>query len=212
MYKSVAFFDVDETIINIKSMFDFFSFWCIKTNKIEKLKKYISYLKSEVEKGGSREKINREYYMQFKCVKYNELLTAGEIWFKNIINSDLFISSTIEALRRHQLEGVPVVFLSGSMLPIASYLDVRYIICTQLLIDSAGNVTGEIGQSQTIGEGKKIALLNFCNKFNTNPKNYFSYGDDLSDIPMLESTGNPVCVGGGTDLAKYALLNGWLII
>lgn len=197
-------------------MFDFFSFWCIRTNKIEQLKKYNSYLKSEVEKGVSREKINREYYMQFNGVKYNDLLNSGEIWFNKIINNDLFIDSAMEALRRHQLQGVSVVFLSGSMhpilSPIASYLDVRDIICTKLLIDSTGNVTGEIGKPQTIGEGKKIALLNFCNKFNTNPKNCFSYGDDMSDIPMLESTGNPVCVGGGRNLAKYVLLNDWLII
>lgn len=66
----------------------------------------------------------------------------------------------MEALRRHQLQGVSVVFLSGSMhpilSPIASYLDVRDIICTKLLIDSTGNVTGEIGKPQTIGEGKKL--------------------------------------------------------
>jgi len=160
LYKSVAFFDVDETIVNIKSMFDFFSFWCIRTNKIEQLKKYNSYLKSEVEKGVSREKINREYYMQFNGVKYNDLLISGEIWFNKIINNDLFIDSAMEALRRHQLQGVSVVFLSGSMhpilSPIASYLDVRDIICTKLLIDSTGNVTGEIGNLKLLARVKKL--------------------------------------------------------
>ena len=65
MQQAAAFFDVDETLINIKSMFDFFDFWCKENNEPIKLHKYMANFQSEVKKGIPREHLNREYYRQF---------------------------------------------------------------------------------------------------------------------------------------------------
>ena len=51
-----------------------------------------------------------------------------------------------------------------------------------------------------------------CTERNINPADCYSYGDDLSDIPMLETTGHPVCVGKNTVLARHATTHSWPII
>ena len=216
MQKSAAFFDVDETLINIKSMFDFFDFWCRENNEHVKLENYMGHFRAEVKKGTLREQLNREYYQQFAGVSYEELEEAGEKWFRFKLNSELFIESAVLALKKHQTENMHTVFISGSMHPIlspvAKYLGVKDILCTPLKFTELGKLTGEIGYPQTIGYGKKDALIQFCNERKINPVDCYAYGDDLSDIPMLESAGHPVCVGKHTDLARHAIKHCWLII
>lgn len=216
MPKSAAFFDVDETIITVKSMFDFFAFWCREKGEQERLKVYMSTFNNAVSNGVPRERLNKDYYRQFAGVSYHELMQKGEEWFKYKLKSGIFIGTTVSALKKHQSDQVEPVFISGSMLPIlspvANYLGVKHILGAPLKINDSGKVTGEIGSPQTIGLGKKTALVNFCHEHNINPRDCYAYGDDLSDIPMLESTGNPVCVGSDSALSAYALKNGWLVI
>jgi len=59
LQKSAAFFDVDETLITIKSMFDFYAFWCRENNEMNTLECYMTQFKENVQKGTSREYLNR---------------------------------------------------------------------------------------------------------------------------------------------------------
>ncbi|EAA8071093.1 HAD-IB family hydrolase [Salmonella enterica subsp. enterica serovar Typhimurium] len=216
MQQAAAFFDVDETLINIKSMFDFFDFWCREKNEHAKLQNYMTHFRAEVKKGTPREQLNREYYRQFAGVSYKELEEAGEKWFRFKLNSGLFIGSAVSALKKHQAENMYIIFISGSMLPIlspvAKYLGVKDILCAPLKFTGAGKMTGEIGYPQTIGDGKKDALIQFCEQRNINPSDCYAYGDDLSDIPMLASAGHPVCVGKHSALAGHAIKHRWPVI
>ena len=216
MNNSAAFFDVDETLINMKSMFHFLNFWYREQRETDKLDLYMSNFISEVKKGTAREKLNREYYRQFEGVKYSILIEAGKKWFSEIIDKDIFIDEAILALKQHQSQNVNIVFVSGSMmpilLPIANYLGVKDVLCAPIEVGEGGIVTGEMGTPQTIGQGKKIALIDFCKERNIDPKKCYAYGDDISDIPMLEVTGHPICVGKNSVLSPYATKNDWLII
>lgn len=216
MQKSAAFFDVDETLITIKSMFDFYDFWCRENNEIDKLENYITHFREEVKKGTPREQLNRNYYRQFTGVSYKKLEQAGEKWFMVKLNSGVFIGSAVSALKKHQAENMFTVFISGSMRPVlspvAKYLGVTDILCAPLELTDAGTLTGEIGTPQTIGGGKKEALIQFCTQKKISPSDCYAYGDDLSDIPMLESVGHPVCVGKYTALARHAINQRWPVI
>lgn len=216
MQKLVAFFDVDETLINIKSMFNFYEFWCCENNGYDKFENYMEYFRDQVKKGTSREQLNRDYYRNFVGVSYKKLEEAGEKWFRVNFESGFFIDSAVRALRKHQAENTDAVFISGSMRPILSpvaiYLGVKDILCAPLVITDVGTLTGEIGMPQTIGCGKKDVLIQFCSHKKISPADCYAYGDDLSDIPMLESVGHPVCVGKSTALAKYAINQHWPVI
>ena len=216
MQHAAAFFDVDETLINIKSMFDFLDFWRKENNERTLLHNYMENFLMDVKRGEPREQLNREYYRQFADVSYSALEEAGERWFNLRLNSELFIESSVTALKNHQAENRHVVFISGSMLPILSpvarCLGVKDILCASLKLTDAGKVTGEIGYPQTIGDGKKEALIKFCEQRCIKPSDCYAYGDDLSDIPMLESVGYPVCVGKPSALARHAIKHRWAVI
>lgn len=213
MTRIAAFFDVDETIINIKSMFHFYDYWYKQKGLIKEGKEYIAQFKMDVKNGKCREQLNKEYYQQFRDISFDELSHFGEKWFNNCLSEENFISRTVNELRKHQQKGDTVVFVSGSMQPIlqpiANKLNVEEILCAPLVINHKGYLTGEIGTPQTIGGGKKEALLAFCRRKGFSPENCYSYGDDISDVPMLEITGHPVCVGDNKQLFDYASIKGW---
>ena len=213
MDKIAAFFDVDETIINLKSMFSFYDYWCREKDLTAQHREYAAKFKRDVQQGKPRELLNQEYYQQFRNVSLNELNEYGQKWFHECLNKDNFIAQAVAELRSHQEKGTIPVFVSGSMLPvlqpIADALDVNVILCAPLIIDDQGCLTGEIGKPQTIGTGKKEAILSFCRGEGFRPEYCYAYGDDISDIPMLEATGHPVCVGSNKKLLDYAALKGW---
>jgi len=216
LLKHAAFFDVDETLINIKSMFDFYDFWCRENNQDDHLQRYMSRFRTDVKNGVPRETLNREYYRQFKDVSWRYLEEMGEKWFKRKMENSFFIESAVSALKKHQSQNMYTVFISGSMLPIlspiAKYLGVTDVLCAPVIINGAGELTGEIGLPQTIGTGKKDALMTFCREKEIYPADCYAYGDDLSDIPMLEAVGYPVCVGERSALNRYATEKNWHII
>jgi len=216
LQKSAAFFDVDETLITIKSMFDFYAFWCRENNEMNTLECYMTQFKENVQKGTSREYLNREYYRQFSGVSYKKLEEVGEKWFRSQCVKTLFINSAVAALKQHQAENRLTIFVSGSMrpvlAPVARYLGVTEILCAPLELTEAGTLTGEIGTPQTIGSGKREALIAFCRGKEISPADCYAYGDDLSDIPMLESVGHPICVGKKSSLASHAIHQHWPVI
>ncbi|EMN3922050.1 TPA: HAD family hydrolase [Citrobacter amalonaticus] len=217
MKSVVAFFDVDETVITIKSMFHFYRYWCDCRSALHEYDQFNEKFTDALQQGASREKLNKMYYLQFKGVNISVLNAAGKKWFyKFFSDSELYIQATITALKEHKKNGHQTVFVSGSMLPLlrplAEQLGVDAILCTSLQLTGDNVLTGEIGSLQTIGEGKKEAVLSYLNKIDILPENCFSYGDDISDIPMLSVTGNPVCIGGVSVLAEYARNNKWTII
>ncbi|WP_324606455.1 HAD family hydrolase [Xenorhabdus nematophila] len=157
------------------------------------------------------------YYRQLKGVHIDELYQAGEYWFnKHLQKDEIYIQSAINEYFNHKKLEHLTIFVSGSMLPLlkplGKYLDVDFILCTKLLLDKEDRLTGEIGEPQTIGNGKKESIIKFSYKNNINLKNSFAYGDDISDIQMLESTGNPICIGNNKELIKHAEINNWKTI
>lgn len=211
-----AFFDVDETLINLKSMFHFYDYWCNEKGLNPQREEYTRRFKQDVQEGKRRELLNQEYYQQFINVSLAELVIFGQRWFLTCLNESHFIESGLSALRQHQQRGDTVVFVSGSMQPIlqpiADCLAVEHLLCAPLIINERGYLTGGIGTPQTIGNGKKEALLAFCQQQGLQPAHCYAYGDDISDVPMLEATGHPVCVGENPALLNYAQLRGWRTI
>ncbi|NHB97175.1 HAD-IB family hydrolase [Photorhabdus stackebrandtii] len=217
MKRIAAFFDVDETLIKMKSMFHFYQFWCHCRQRQHEYNEFNERFITALSQGAKREELNRMYYRQLSGVYIDELYQEGENWFNKFLEKDeIYISSAIDAFYKHQTYGHLTVFISGSMLPLLKplgrYLGVDVILCTQLLLNKEGKLTGEIDEPQTIGEGKKKALTSFSYSQDIDLENSFAYGDDLSDVSMLEATGNPVCVGDNTNLAAYARRNDWEIL
>ena len=211
-----AFFDVDDTLIRQKSMFDFYRFWALEwlTNPVL-LEEFNRDFAARRARGNSREVLNRAYYRHFAGVRAEDLVAAGECWARPYLEApeSFFIASSVEELTRLKTEGIEPVFVSGSFAavldPIARHLGVRHILCAPLVLDLNGSLTGEIGDPQTIGKGKAEAIRLFLEDRNGDPAACFAFGDDISDFDMLACVGNPVVVGTDTPLAQDSRTFAW---
>jgi len=211
-----AFFDVDDTLIRQKSMFDFYRFWALEwlTNPVL-LEEFNRDFAARRARGDSREVLNRAYYRHFAGVRAEDLSAAGECWARRYLEvpESFFIASSVETLSRLKSEGIEPVFVSGSFAavldPIARHLGVSHILCAPLVLDLNGSLTGEIGDPQTIGKGKEEAIRHFLQDRNADPTACFAFGDDISDFDMLACVGNPVVVGIDTPLAQDSRTSAW---
>lgn len=210
-----AFFDVDETLISIKSMFDFLPFWCDRQTGSDLKQRFDSAFISARAEGQSREQLNRLYYGFFEQVLLRDLQAAGQEWFEDRFKCHRppYIERVVTQLRAHQDVGVAPVFVSGSMLPLiqplADELGVEHCLCTRLVVDAQGRLTGAIERPQTIGRGKADALKFFLDQQGARAQDCYAYGDDISDLAMLEAVGMAVAVGATTDLTTLAGARGW---
>ena len=216
-----AFFDVDETLIQLKTMVSFLKFFFIKKRGIFGLISYYIFLinvKLCNFFGISRNFLNKRYYRNYKDCWVKEVFEMADIWFEEMKIENLYISSSIKELLYHKKNGADVVLISGSflpcLLPIAFNLGiaVENIICTELE-HLNGKFTGSILGNPIIGVGKRVAIKTFLkNKGHEALFENFAYGDHISDLPMLEEVANPCIMKGNLRLEKIASDRGWKIL
>lgn len=214
-----AFFDVDDTLIRIKSMFDFYRFWALEYHRDPLiLERFDAHFSKMREAGAPREELNRSYYRFFSGVHPAELEEAGSAWARPRLSApqSLFVPAAVCELTRLKSDGVPPVFVSGSfkavLAPLGQHLGVSHILATTMVTGPDGHFTGEISEPQTIGEGKAVAIRSFLDHHDADAEQCFAFGDDLSDLPMLKAVGKPCAVGQDTSLARQAEIEKWRIL
>ncbi|MBK5933699.1 HAD superfamily hydrolase (TIGR01490 family) [Rhodovulum imhoffii] len=209
-----AFFDVDDTLIRTKSMFAFFRFWAEDWQQDPALlRRFEEHFRLARARGVPREQLNRDYYRFLAGVELDRLEAAGRQWARGVIGEALFFPAAVAQLRARMRQAIDPVFVSGSfepvLRPIAEHLGVRHILCTRLDVRLDNCLTGEIGRPQTIGQGKAEAIAQFLSTRRARASDCWAYGDDISDVPMLESVGHPVAVGQDAALCGKAQNMGW---
>ena len=217
--QAFSFFDVDDTLISIKSMFHFFEYYCLNECKDPALfSTFEGHFQTMHDRGLDRTKLNQAYYRYFKGWRRFDIDTAGRRWWHWVLTNqpDIMNAPVLNCLNQHRAQGREPVLISGScrslLLPIARTLGGAHILAAPLVVDHDNKFTGELGQPQTIGEGKREAIQIFLSNHNGDRAHSYAYGDDISDLPMLSAVGHPVAVGGGTPLADVAQQQGWDVI
>ncbi len=211
-----AFFDVDETLINEKSMFTILRF--ISHHFALDYQRIMKNIASMIEKDEKREDINRFYYRQLKGLEQQQVIELSEQYFKKkIMNNSgtFFISSTNKYLKQLVVKGITPVFVSGSSYDylryLADYLSVPHILATKPLVDANKKYTGEILHCMIAG-GKKQAVLDFAQEQNTDLTRCYAIGDHISDLPFLEIVGNRLVKSGKKDMEAHAYDNGYKVL
>ncbi|HUX56388.1 MAG TPA: HAD family phosphatase [Bacteroidales bacterium] len=151
-------------------------------------------------------------------------------WLKGVpeeqvkkLSSDVFRNYLLESIHPeilneisyHKKNGARVVILSSSIQPlclkVAEHLGIDDVICSDLEVNY-GVYTGNTKGPICFGKEKIVRLKEYCNKNNINPIYSWYYGDDISDLLVLSSVGNPVCVNPDKKLRKAAYKKGWKIL
>ncbi len=214
---SYAFFDVDETLIRTKSMFDFYRFFCTLRGADRDLRAFENDFAEMRRLNWSREELNRAYYRYLAGISPDELSRTGARWWAEASARPGSSSArSLALLKTLRDDGITPVFVSGSfeeiLDPIGRQLGIHRFLCAPMEIGPGRYYTGELGSPQTIGAGKARAIDAFLKAHGACVSQCWAVGDDLSDLPMLETVGRSVAVGTGTPLSRIARERGWLVL
>jgi len=212
-----AFFDVDETLVNTKSMFHFLRFWMARQGDDGSgYDAVMAGVHRAAASGVHRSEINRAYYRRFAGVPYEALLEAGREWWREYRRgSDAVVVPAWAAATRHRKAGHLVVLVSGSfrgcLEPLAEDLGAHRILCSEPLVDAGGRLTGEVARPM-IGSFKADAVRETVAELGLAAADCSCYGDHSSDLDMLGVVGNPVVVGGDRVLLEHAQRLDWPVL
>ncbi|PYC72366.1 HAD-IB family hydrolase [Streptomyces tateyamensis] len=210
---TAAFFDVDETLITVKSMFRFLRhYWRAVGRPEAEFDTAWQYFQQLPSQGVPRSEANRRFYAQFAGDRVAELARYGEQWFAaEQAEPGFWHPQGLPALRRHQQAGHLTVLVSGSfppcLDPIARHLGVDAVLCSRPET-AEGRYTGEL-LTPMIGAAKGQAARAFMAAHGLDPARCHAYGDHPSDLPLLEQVGHPTAVGSDPVLTAHADSHHW---
>lgn len=212
-----AFFDVDETLITSKSMFDFLRFWLARSGDDGRTYRQLAeQRRARARSGVPRTEINREYYRGFAGEFYEDVMAAGRAWYDDYrARPDAFVAAAVHAAIAHRATGDVIVLVSGSFRAclgsFAADLGAHKVLCSEPLVGQDGQLTGEIVRPM-IGEAKGDAVAETLARLELRGADCFAYADHSSDLAMLTAVGHPRVVGDDPMLTAEARAHGWPIL
>ncbi|NRB37220.1 MAG: HAD-IB family hydrolase [Pseudomonadales bacterium] len=218
MKKSIAFFDVDETLISVKSMLSFQKFYYQQTGIDFFMERYVSYqaFYQDFEIASQtrpRAELNKAYYQSFYGREMAIIQRCCWQWFEQQ-TTELWIEPGVRLLQHYQDAGMEVVLVSGSFIellaPIAQALNADNIIATQLEVHQ-GQYSGQIIGPPCIGKGKEDRIKAYCQSRDIDLQDCVAVGDDISDFPMLDLVGKAHVIEGNLELMRIAKFRGWQV-
>ena len=211
-----AFFDLDKTIVARSSPLalgrSFFREGLISRSFL--LKSLYAQLMFQL-MGADEEKMER---MRVEAAR---LTTGWEVEkVRRVVNevleevmTPLIYAEALELMHDHRAAGRLNVIVSSSpeeiVEPMARLLDVDLYIATKPEIED-GLYTGEL-DFYAYGPYKAEAIEKLAGEQGIDLGRSFAYTDSETDLPMLESVGNPVVVNPDKNLRRLAVDRGWTI-
>lgn len=209
----VAFFDLDHTILNVSSGRIMFNGSC--THKLigrkEICKAMIMTTLNRMGILSAESAIGRSlrWYRGMSVEMFKPTAVYCGEKLKGEIRND-----ARKEVKFHQDKGAHTVILSASTTflceQIKMELQIDDIICTELeLIDD--RFTGKMKGRYCYGTEKLVRARQYCKDKGLHMEDAFYYADSISDLPVFEAVGVPVCVTPDKKLERIALKRGWKI-
>jgi HAD superfamily phosphoserine phosphatase-like hydrolase len=137
-------------------------------------------------------------------------------WEKTITVGSLpLLAAGIDRVHWHLERQHRVVLVTGTLAPLARAI-ARHLPCgvqaraTELEIRD-GRFTGRIPRKHLSFEDKARVIREEAAEWNADLSQSFAYGNEMSDVSMLESVGHPAVVNTSWRLGREARKRGWNI-
>lgn len=216
MKKSVAFFDLDKTIIATSSAYaygkEFFNSGLITpAEALQMSMAKASYMFS----GHSSEQMDASKDQLSQMVAgwdVEEIKKIATETMHEVVVPAIYAEAR-DLINRHRGQGRDVAIISASastlVEPIAAELGVETVIASRLE-EKDGKFTGNI-TFYCKGPAKAQAIAALSAEKSYDLAHSFAYSDSVTDLPMLEAVGTPVAVNPDRALRKIAQERGWEI-
>ncbi|MCA8951160.1 MAG: HAD-IB family hydrolase [Planctomycetes bacterium] len=221
MAPAFAFFDVDGTLLRMRSMFAFEDYWLDRQqHNGDPDSRSRREQRLEVLAGLGqlpRELANRAFYRGFAGRDRRAVERGIRAWYRELRSSGTpyLRRETVRVLRALQRQGIEPVLVSGSFVellrPFAEELGIRHILATRPVV-RGHSYTGELDGPPMIGEGKRLAVVDFMARQGASPADCHACGDHVSDAAMLGSVGSAIVVAGDPALDELARVRGWQVV
>jgi HAD superfamily hydrolase (TIGR01490 family) len=223
--RKAAFFDVDNTLLNAKSMFSFQSFYLDtwlpahlpnQSPESESYEQFSMRFAKHAEHL-DRHALNKLFYEGYQGHSRKSLCEASLSWFKQLEqrSESLWIAPALRLANDLRNQGYRLVAVSGSsheiLAPLIARLAFDDCLATRLEV-VADLFTGRILPPQMIGEGKGEAISRWAMCQGVDLELSVACGDHVTDLQMLESVGRSYVVAGDPLLEQIAVKRGWPIL
>lgn len=120
----------------------------------------------------------------------------------------------VRRVRQHRAVGHTTVLITGALRPLTRPLAPLFdhIEAADLAVDGGGRCTGHLAASPLVGEARAGFVREFARSHRIDLSASFAYADSYSDLPLLESVGNPVAVRPDVALFRHARRKNWNVV
>ena len=122
----------------------------------------------------------------------------------------------IDRVRMHRQKGHQLVLISGSVRyllePVAQDLQFDHLLCTELEVGADGRLTGRADGPVCLDSNKRVLADQLARKENMDLDSSYAYGNHQADLPLLEMVGHPFVVEPTKPLKKVALQKKWPVL
>lgn len=213
-----AFFDVDNTLLNLKSMFSFQQYYYEQLGGgAAAYDDFLNTLMTQPQQH-DRLALNRLFYQSFEGRQRAKLSALAWHWFDALckeLGPSLWIRPAIELAQSLREKGYQLVAVSGScheiLTPLIQQLRFDACLATKLEVN-AGFYTGHIESVQMIGDGKAVAIRQYAESQQIDLRDCIACGDHITDLAMLEIVGEPWIVAGDPHLEEIAAARRWPVL
>ncbi len=215
MPSSIAFFDVDHTLVDGNS--GYYSSIRLVRRGVLKRRRVLQAVYYSLASLLFPQDVKKIYQIAIDDMAgwpLDKILEIGNECFEKDIKKRLFPDG-LKKIKEHQKRGDRVVLLSSgpymTLYHLRAYLkaDTAY---TMGPIIEGGVLTDTLHLPICHAEGKIHFAELEARKHHVPLKKCFFYTDHISDIPLLEKVGHPVVVNPNRKLARFAEKHGWKIL
>ena len=122
----------------------------------------------------------------------------------------------LSRVQSHKKKGHLLVLISGSVRyllePVVRDLEFDHLLCTDLEVDKNGLMTGKPAGLVCVDHNKKKLTIKLAQQLELDLERSYAYGNHHSDLPLLETVGNPYVVEPDSILEKIAHQRSWPIL
>jgi len=214
---SAAFFDLDKTIIAKSSTLAFtrpmFKAGLLSGSTLAKAGIAQVYYQAFGADHDQLERIKDELSQMTKGWDREEVEALVTETVDQVV-TPLVYAEALAIMEDHRGAGRKVIVISASpeeiVRPLCRYLGIDEVIATRSAVDSEGRYTGEL-ELYAYGPGKAEAMRVLAEEEGIDLDDSYAYSDSITDLPMLETVGNPVAVNPDAELRAIAVERGWPI-